>query len=265
MVLLRFKPRQLCAENLAFKKFSLNISQRDPLKRITDMTHKSIFISFILLSLLSLSPAIAQDVEPVDEIIARGTIQTDPAMSAWNSGDFETAEIEFKQNAFCALRVERNFAAGVEASRDSSIRADVAGDAISQQSPTGGQGGANVSPSAPPPPSVNQVNSSDFKKNESATKRTCEDRGFQIYMMGMSQLKLGKRDDAKEAFKRATFLRKTLYDAHFRLSLLEYQDGNIEKAKKEFKKLRKLERKYRKGKANEEIKAQISYLENLLG
>jgi len=53
----------------------------------------------------------------VDEIVSRGTIQTDPAMSAWNAGDYATAEIEFKQNAFCALRVERNFQAGIEMPR----------------------------------------------------------------------------------------------------------------------------------------------------
>jgi len=37
----------------------------------------------------------SDDAQSVDEIIARGTMQTDPAMSAWHAGDYATAEIEF--------------------------------------------------------------------------------------------------------------------------------------------------------------------------
>jgi TolA-binding protein len=83
-------------------------------------------------------------------------------------------------------------------------------------------------------------------------------------MMGMSQLKLGKRDEAKATLLRSTGLRKNLYDAHFRLSLLEYQDNNIKEANKHFKKLRKIGSKCKKCEAKKEIAAQIKYLENLL-
>lgn len=228
------------------------------MKRIT-------LVTLLLFSLLSSAPIWAQDPEPVEEIIARGTIQTDPAMSAWNAGDFATAEIEFKRNAFCALRAERNFTSGVESARDNSIRSDVAVDAVGPPQVSGGQGGVIITPSAPPPSPVTRLNSSDFKNEDSPSTRTCEDRGFQLYMMGMSQLKLGKREDAKKTLIRAANMRKNLSDAHFRLSLLEYQDGNIDKAKKHLKKLHKLESRCRTCKAKDEMKAQLQYLKNLLG
>lgn len=226
----------------------------------------TVLITFLSLSFLSITPAWSQGVsnpEPVDEIISRGSIQKDPAMSAWNAGDYATAEIEFDKNAFCALRAERNFTSGLETARDSSITANIAADAVGPPQVTGGQGGVSIAEAGPAPAA--QFNSSNFKKNKSATKRTCEDRGFQLYMKGLSQLKLGKTVEAKESLSRAAAMRKNLYDAHFRLSLLAYQDGDLEKANKEFKKLRKLQSRYKKGAANKEIKSQIKYLESLLG
>ena len=65
------------------------------------------FYLILSLTVMSFFPAHGEDIGSIEEIITTGTIQTDPAMSAWRSGDFETAEIEFKQNAFCALRIER--------------------------------------------------------------------------------------------------------------------------------------------------------------
>jgi len=227
------------------------------------MTLKSIsLIAFLSLGFLSITPAWAQDADPIDEIISRGTIQQDPAMSAWNAGDYETAEIEFGKNVLCALRAERNFTSALEAARDSSATANIAAGAIVAPQVTGGQGGVSVI-EAPPAPKA-QINSLNFRKNQSATKRTCEDRGFQLYMKGMSQLKLGKRDEAKKTLKRAAKMRQNLFDAHFRLSLMEYQDGNIEAANKHFKKLRKLEPKCKACGARDEIIEQIKYLKNLL-
>jgi hypothetical protein len=213
---------------------------------------------------MSFSPAYGEDIDSIEEVITTGTIQTDPAMSAWRSGDFETAEIEFRQNAFCALRIERNFISGVEGARDSTIRSDVGTDIDVPSQPSGGLGGAVVAPTSQPVIPKIQLNSSDFRDSDNEGTRTCEDRGFQIYMMGMSQLKLGKRDEAKATLLRSTKLRKNLYDAHFRLSLLEYQDNNMKESNKHFKKLRKIGSKCKKCEAKKEIIAQIKYLENLL-
>ena len=229
---------------------------------------KKISFAILVLGSLSIMPAWAQDTasegtQAVDEIISRGSIQTDPAMSAFRSGDFATAEIEFDRNAFCALRAERNFTSSVEAARDSSISANLAADAVSTPQPSGGQGGVLIVEAAPAP--APQFNSSNFKTKDSDTKRTCEDRGFQLYMRGLSQLKLGKTAEAKKSLARAANMRKNLYDAHFRLSLLEFQDGNLKEANKEFKKLKKLQSRYKSGDSNQEIKAQIAYLKKLLG
>jgi len=122
---------------------------------------------------------------------------------------------------------ERNFASALESARESSISSTVGTNLSQNVSSTGVTSGTNVSP---PPSSSTRLNSNNFKNRTSELKRTCEDRGFQIYMKGLSQLKQGKRSDAKKTLIRASKMRGNLYDVHFRLSLLEYQDGNIEKA-----------------------------------
>ena len=47
----------------------------------------------LILSLTSFLPAQSEDIGSIEEIITTGTIQSDPAMSAWRAGDFATAEI----------------------------------------------------------------------------------------------------------------------------------------------------------------------------
>ncbi len=219
--------------------------------------------SLVSFGLLFAMPAYAQINDPDDDVVARATVQRDPAMSAWNAGDFETAEIEFKRNAFCALRAERNFIAGVESARDSAIDSNISASTGIPSSAAGPNGAAiSAATSASNAPLGNPGN--NFINKNSNTKRTCEDRGFQLYMMGLSQLKLGKKDEAKASLIRAAAMRKNLFDAHFRIALLEYQDGDLEKAHKHFKKLRKLEPKCRGCNSKDEVRAQIEYLDNLL-
>lgn len=203
--------------------------------------------------------------EPIDEVIATGTLQRDNAMAAFLAGDYVTAEIEFDKNAFCALRVERNFRSGVEAARDSTVRADVGVDVNASAQPTGGQGGATVAPSGTSVQSNFNINSLDLQREGKVARRTCEDRGYQLYMRGLSQIKLGKFEDAKDSFQRAVVLRKSIYDAYFRLSLLEYQEGNMKAAKRNYKRLKSLQAKCRKCESEEEINAQVAYLQNTLG
>ena len=206
----------------------------------------------------------AQSAEVPDEVIATARKQTDPAMSAFLAGDYETAEIEFDKNAFCALRVERIFRSGVESARDESIRSTLAGNSNTQAQPTGGPGagaGAGIS-SAPSNVVINGINSSDFQTSNK--RRTCENRGFQIYMKGLSQLELGKTAEAKQTLAQATKVHRYLYDAHFKLSLLEYQSGNLEDAKKELKKLKKIAARCKRCVAKPEIEGQVQYLDKLL-
>lgn len=210
------------------------------------------------------STVLAQNAEPIDEIIARGTIQTDPAMSAWIAGDFATAEVEFKKNAFCALRARRNFESAVESARENETRSVLSAD-VGASASSSGAANSGVSTSSSQASSTARLNTNNFKNKNSETKRACNNRGFQIYMTGLSQLKLGKRAEAKKSFERASAMRRSLYDAHYRLSLLAYQDGDLKEAAKRLKRLRKLESRYKSGEANKEIRAQIAYLTKLLG
>jgi tetratricopeptide (TPR) repeat protein len=236
---------------------------------------KNFVLAFVLIGTVVSTPAYAQtnsganevqSADVPDEVIATARKQTDPAMSAFLSGDYATAEIEFDKNAFCALRVERNFRSGVEGARDASIRADLAGNIDTPQQTTGGPGaGAGAGAAATGGPSavtINGVNSLDFQKNNK--RRTCEDRGFQVYMKGLSQLELGKTAEAKKTLSQATKIHRTLYDAHFKLSLLEYQEGNLDKAQKELRKLRKIAARCKRCDAKPEIEGQVKYLDKLL-
>lgn len=221
---------------------------------------------FMSLGLIFAATVQAQEADVIDEIVVTGSKQTDPAMSAWLAGDYETAEIEFDRNAFCALRVERNFRSGLEDARESTIRSITAADAVSIPNPSGGPGaGAGITiPTAPPTAPSVSLNSTDFQKSEAKNKRTCENRGYQIYMKGMSQLKLGKMAEAKETLSRATKINRMIFDAHFRLSLMEYQEGDIKNANREFNALKKIAAKCKRCEAKEEIQAQVNYLESLL-
>ncbi len=232
---------------------------------------RTVFTALMGAAFTLASPVFAQDSTTntgEDEVIARGSIQTDPAMSAWNAGDYATAEIEFDRNAFCALRVERGFRAGVESARESAFRAD---DFSAQSAQTAtingpgvGGGSVNIVDSASGV-AGSTLNTQSLDRREDATKRTCENRGFQIYMRGMSQLKLGKTDEAKRSLEQATNLNRQLFDAHFRLSLMEYQSGDIDAAAKEARALRRIAKKCRRCNAKEEITAQLAYLDQLLG
>ena len=231
------------------------------------MTFKSLVMTALLLSAASMLavPSAAQVNDPDDEVVATGTLQKDPAMTAYLSGDFVTAELEFKRNAFCALRASRDFEAGKEAARDGSLRAEIPTGADTVQQPIGNANGPTTIISAPTTGPAATINSSGLQRNKDESKRTCEDRGFQLYMAGLSQIKLGKNAEAKDSFTRATVLRKSLHDAHFRLGLLEYQDGNLKKAKKQLRKLKKLEARCRRCEFKEEMQGQVRYLQNLLG
>ena len=231
------------------------------------MHYKTLFS--IAASLTISYAAAAQDAqprsEPTDEVIATGTLQRDVAMSAYLAGDYATAAVEFDRNAFCALRVERNFRAGIESAFDSTIRADVGVDADVAPQPTGGFGGAAATPSAQTSAPTAQINGNNFKKDGSISPRTCESRAFQLYMRGLSELKIGKFAESKASLKQAVSLQKTFHDAYFRLALLEYQDGDLKAAKKNLKLLKRVQKRCRQCEFKKDIAEQVAYLEKTLG
>lgn len=235
---------------------------------------KSLLIALATLSLMA-PPVFAQDTSETDEedvVTATGTTtRNDAAMAAWAAGDYVTAEIEFDRNQTCALRGLREFRAGVEASGEGALRAEIdAGASASPQASAGGQSGG---PTQVPQgiSATSQVGSSNFRKKKDKMRASCDDRPFDLYMRGMSQIKLGKFDDAKDSLKRSVALRKTNCDAYFRLALLELQAGETKSARKRYKQLRNAAKKdtkrlERKGKRCDlaETQAQIAYLQSAL-
>ena len=175
-----------------------------------------IFPAFFILGYLGPS-AIAQD-QPtnddqrvLDAVIVTG-VQNDDAMAAFRAGEYDAAEVGFLKNARCALRRERNLTAAIDSARLSNSQPNF-DPAISN--------GASQTPSNLP----------------QRTERTCAHRGFQVYMAGLSQIQLGRSEEAKESFKKATALSKILYDAHYKLALIALLDGDRKTAKRQLKKI----------------------------
>ena len=78
--------------------------------------------------------------ERVLDSITVTAVQDDAAMAAFQAGDFETAEIEFLDNAMCALRRERNLTASVENAQIGTARAEAFSNAAASNSGATTQG-----------------------------------------------------------------------------------------------------------------------------
>lgn len=195
---------------------------------------KSVWLSVAIIPFLA-TPIFAQTAtsEP-DEIVSEGTIRGgDPAMGAFFSGDFETAEIEFKKNFRKLKRADMVLDNSAAATRGNAVFSDVR--AGTPQ--VGAQGGAISGPGK------TQINFSGLnlkERREGDGVLSGKDPGFQLYMIGLSQIQLKKYDEAKVSFKRALSLNKGLYDAHMRLGVLYLRDGQTKEARKQYKKLNKL-------------------------
>ena len=170
----------------------------------------------------------------MDEIVVTGVArQPDRAMAAFEAGDFVTAEIEFGANLRCAERVETLAAFAKEELR--------AGALASETAAAAGSSTATVVP-----PDVRPVRSTTTATRSAALRgRTCEDKPFQLYMMALSQLKLGKNAEAKATLQRVVRLAKgnAAYDAHYRLGLLHLLDGELDEAERRLKNLQVYERR----------------------
>ena len=175
------------------------------------------FISaWVLLSHLG-ARAIAQDAPAdddqrvLDAVIVTG-VQNDDAMAAFRAGEYDVAEVGFLKNARCALRRERNLTAAIDGAR------------LSNSQPNFDPNFSNGASGAP----------SNLPQR---TERTCAHRGFQVYMAGLSQIQLGRPEEAKESFEKATALSKILYDAHYKLALIALLDGDQKTAQRQLKKI----------------------------
>lgn len=201
-----------------------------------------------------------QESQEIERIIVSGQ-NYDEAMRAFNAGDFELAEIEFKKNAKCALRVERNKRAFIGGLQNSSIDNSLQNSASIQ---SGAQSQANTSGRTSTPTSGIGGNAENRKENATVSARTCSDRGYQLYMTGLSQIQLGRTDEAEKNFKTASFLNKNIYDAHYRVALMQLLRSDKDGAKSRLDDIQDVLKRCRDCEAKEEILARIDFIEKAL-
>ena len=200
------------------------------------------FVLFvIILGLLSPLSVAAQSniaAEDLDEIVVTGNVKTgDRAMSAFFEGDFETAEIEFEKNLKSIIRLENLEQNGFTQTKNS-----LTSQLLSNGMPkAGGPGGAAPTPVTPAGLDVSSLNLPAQRADSPVVSGT--DKGFQLYMIGLSQIQLGKYDQAETSFKRAIRLNRKIYDARTRLGLLNIHNNDFDSARKQLVKLDKIRRR----------------------
>jgi tetratricopeptide (TPR) repeat protein len=201
-----------------------------------------------------------QEKDEIERIIVSGS-SLDAAKRAFNAGDFELAEIEFKKNAKCALRMERNKQAFVNGLQNSSINNSLQQTA-SIQTGSSSQGNS-ISNSSTVSSSIGgrAVNQPD---KTTKRDRTCSSRGYQLYMTGLSQIQLGRTDEAEKNLKTASFLNKNIYDAHYRLALMHLLRKDTQSAKERLSNIQEVLKRCRDCESREEILVRIDFLKKAL-
>ncbi|MEL6859538.1 MAG: tetratricopeptide repeat protein [Pseudomonadota bacterium] len=202
--------------------------------------------------------------ERVLDTIEVTAIQQDAAMAAFQSGDFETAEVEFLDNAMCALRRERNLTASVENAQISTARAESFSDAVANNSGASTQGaGAGAAPQGA---GVGIASVSGISANNVQTTydRTCEKRGYQLYFAGLSQIQLGKTEEALRSFERATAASRILYDAHYKIGLIQILNGKPDRAKPQLRAIEGILKRCRNCEAKQEITERRDHLQSAI-
>lgn len=199
------------------------------------MAYKALiqFVVSIIIMGMCISVSDAQTAPVEDEVISRGVLRgDDPAMGAFFSGDYETAEIEFQKNYRRIKRDAMQLRDNIASTQSGSLTAEIRSGPAAVSSGPGGTAEIRTSSAVP---NFGSLTKRAKRRGEGVTSGT--DAGFQRYMMGMSQLKLRKYAEAKGSFKSAVTLNKSLFDAHLRLGLLELRDGNQKSARKSLKAL----------------------------
>ncbi|MCR9193739.1 MAG: hypothetical protein NXH88_03350 [Hyphomonas sp.] len=186
-------------------------------------------------------------------------VQNDAAMAAFRAGDYETAEIEFLDNAMCALRRERNVRASVDNAQINAQRAEVFTNAAGVDSGASSRG-ANAGSGQTTPTGVAATDGVAARNLRNTYDRTCDARGRQLYFAGLSQIQLGKTNEALRSFEKATASSRILYDAHYKIGLIKLLTGDTNKAKSELQKMEGILKRCRDCEAKQEIVDRIDHL-----
>ena len=182
-----------------------------------------------------------------DEIIVEGkrNWRGHKGMEAFWNGDFERSEIEFEKEFKILKRRESalfNLANDSALSQERSLQQSQAtqnNTSISGPSAAGAQSNPSSS-AADLGLSGNYRSSKAIGRNIlNDGKDTEYDFGFTKYMSGLSELQLGKYDEAKSSFKTAIHFDRKNFDARMRLGLLYVLEGNLDKAADQLEKIEK--------------------------
>jgi hypothetical protein len=176
--------------------------------------------------------------EGSDPVIVVEAFRRDKALDAFLSGDFAAAEAGFQENWKCIWRNQRLFESGVRQAMSDAIGGTL------------GTGRTYMS---------QQSYLSMARNPDEIRERTCFNPEWQFYMMGLSQIQLGKFAEAKKSLYRAAEAtsEELMFDAHYRIGLLELLDGNIENADRRLSYLSKLQRRCNNRGARCEIHADL--------
>lgn len=186
-----------------------------------------------------------------DEIISNGTRagSNHPGMNAFFDGDFTTAEIEFEREFLSLKRGKSARENAAFEAVNNGLRAQNLSSATNSSAPSTGPSGGGA-----PSPSINSGGSQSSgpnitggsRKNKTGRgiltdgKVTDDDFSFSKYMAGLSELQLGKYEEAEKSFKTALLYNSKNYDARLRLGLLHLKNERYGDAAKQLEKLNKM-------------------------
>jgi tetratricopeptide (TPR) repeat protein len=191
----------------------------------------------------------SDDVEEI-EVLGRAG---DAALQAFAMGNYELAEVQFKKNVECALRAERNLRSFADGARNAEIT-----QSLGNNQSIDGRTSMTMAPAPVNPSSM-------LARNKPLKDVTCKEHGYQVYMVGMSQLQLGRSEEAEKNFESAIRLNKHLHDAMFRLALMKILREDKEGAAEHFEDMQKLLKRCNNlCDAQEPLEANIAFLEQAL-
>ena len=187
------------------------------------------------------------DIPEDDGIVSYGTINLDQheGLKAFFDGDFEKAEIEFEHEFRGLRRHQRAFENSVQ---DAALAADRSL-TMAAAGVTAGASTSNGNPVLTPVfGSSNAAPKVMNKRGDGNTvltdgEITYEDFGFSRYMAGLSEIKLGKFEEARDSLETSLFHDDTNFDARMRLGLLDILDRDFKAAAKQLKKIDKQRRR----------------------
>ena len=83
-------------------------------------------------------------------------------------------------------------------------------------------------------------------------------------MTGLSQIQLGLPEEAEKNFKTASFVNKNIYDAHYRIALIELLRDDKDAAKSRLSDIKGVLKRCRDCEVRDEIIARVDFLEKAI-